>query len=114
MVPALPARALLLVLAGRTADSLTTAYGLTTDGVHERNPVVAALLDGFGPVGGLLVANLIALATLVAGVEFAAGLCRSHSVPEREVELLRAGSYAAFGVVSFVVAAHNVRVLLAA
>lgn len=53
------------LLVGRLADTTTTLYGLTVAGLYERNPLVAALIEAFGPGGGMLFSNLLT-ATLVA------------------------------------------------
>lgn len=109
-----PERALLLVLAGRTADSITTLYGLQTDGVYERNPVARLVFDQLGQLPGLVVSNLLALGLLVVGVELGVQACRAGTVPECRIRLLRVGSYLGFAAVSFLAAVHNLRVLAGA
>lgn len=109
-----PGRALLLVIGGRTADSITTLYGLQSAGVYERNPVARLVFDQLGQVLGLVVGNLLALALLVVGVEIAVTACRDGAVPECRIRLLRVGSYLSFAAVSFLAAIYNLHVLAGA
>lgn len=107
-------RALLLVVAGQSADVATTLYGLRRPDLYERNPLARFMFEQLGQLPGLVVGNLLALALLVVGVELGARTCRSMSLPEHQVQLLRVGSYATFAAVSFFAAAHNLRLLVTA
>lgn len=113
-VPSATGSALLLVIAGQLADSLTTLYGLRTDGVYERNPIVAHVLQELGPMLGLLVSNLLALGLLVLGVELGARWCRERGTSSLRIRQLRVGCYLVFALASFAAAANNLHVLAAA
>jgi len=98
---------------GRLADTATTLYGLTVAGIYERNPFVAALIEAFGPGVGMLLANLVSIAAIVAAVEIGlsvAGPVRDAVEWPVEKHLLDIG-YLPAVIVSFLAAIHNVGVI---
>lgn len=101
---------------GRLADTATTLYGLTVTGIYERNPLVAGLIDALGPGTGMLLANLVSIATIVVAVEV--GLAIAAPVRDTvewpvEKHLMEIGYLPAVAV-SFVAAIHNLGVIAVA
>lgn len=113
MTPSRRTEYLTLLLAGRTADSLTTLYGLAQPGVYERNPVVAALIAELGPLAGIAVMNLCAVLTVALATEAGVWVTRRQNADERTVRTVRAIGYLPYAAVSFGAAVYNVRLLLA-
>ncbi|GAB3679350.1 hypothetical protein GCM10028857_00580 [Salinarchaeum chitinilyticum] len=98
---------------GRLADTATTLYGLTIAGIYERNPLVAGLIDALGPGVGMLLANLVSVAVIVAAVE--TGLAIADPVRDTvdwrvEKHLFDIGYLPAVAV-SFFAAIHNLGVI---
>lgn len=98
-----------VLLVGRLADTVTTIYGLTVAGVYERNAFVAALIEAIGPAPGMLVANVLSIATVVLVVEIGVASIDADGAA-RERLVVEVG-YLPAVVLSFGAAAYNVGVI---
>lgn len=112
MAPSRRTEYLALLLAGRVADSLTTLYGLAQPGVYERNPLVASLIADWGPVVGITLVNVCALAAVVLATESGVRLARRQTADPRAVRAIRRIGYLPYAVVSFGAAVYNLRLLM--
>lgn len=101
-----------MLVAGKTADVVTTLLGLyLVGGASELSPV-AGLFDVFGTVPTVVGMSLAVVLLVVTVTEFAVGVCRETA--PRYVPLVRGVAYLPLTLLWTAVAVRNAQLIIAA